>query len=476
MYHTYQSSLSTRYASKTMQTIHSAQTKYATWRVIWTELAKCQKQLGLSITQEQIDELEKHIHTIDFAKAAQYEKQLKHDVMAHIHTYGDQCPKARPIIHLGATSCLITDNAEVLIMQKSLLHIHEQLITFIRALAEKADQYKELACLSYTHFQPAQPTTVGKRIAMWLYEFMRDIKKLTHCLDELKLLGLKGATGTQAAFLQLFAGDHEKVKQLEQLFVSRLPCKKVVPISGQTYTRKQDMDVLHVLASIAVSAHKMATDLRLLAHLQEIEETRTEGQVGSSAMPYKHNPMRAERICSLARYIMSLTQNPMYTAATQWFERSLDDSANRRLIIPDAFLATDAVLQLLIHVVENMEVHPFMVHKHLQEVLPFMATEAILMACVQKGADRQTVHEIIRMHSSAVAKELKTSETKNNLLEKLAHDENILLDENELANLMNPKQFTGRAQQQVEEFLEQEVEPLLQKYIHVQSTQSQVMI
>ncbi len=476
MYQTYQSSLGTRYASKTMQTIHSAQTKYATWRLLWTELAKCQKRLGLSISQEQIDQLEKHIYTIDFVKAAQYEKQFKHDVMAHIHTYGDQCPKARPIIHLGATSCLITDNAEVLIMHKSLLHIHEQLVTCIRLLAEKADQYKELPCLSYTHFQPAQPTTVGKRMAMWLHDLVWDLKKLTHNLDELKLLGLKGATGTQAAFLQLFNGDHAKVKQLEKLFIAQLPCKKVVSISGQTYTRKQDMDVLHVLVGIAVSAHKMATDLRLLAHLNEIEEKRTKGQVGSSAMPYKHNPMRAERICSLARYIMSLAQNPMHTAATQWLERSLDDSANRRLIIPDAFLATDAILQLLIHVVENMEVHPFMVHKHLQEVLPFMATEAILMACVQKGADRQTVHEIIRAHSSAIGKELKTTETKNNLLEKLASDQNILLNEKELVNLMNPKQFTGRAQQQVEEFLEQEVEPLLQQYMHIKNTQSQVTI
>ncbi len=472
----YQSPLSIRYASKAMSALHSAQTKHATWRRVWTELARAQMQLGVSITQEQVDQLEQHIHTIDFATAAKYEKQFRHDVMAHVHTYGDQCPKARAIIHLGATSCLITDNADNIIIRDSLKLIQQQLITLIRQLADLADIYKNLPCLAYTHFQPAQPTTVGKRFSLWLQDIVFDLQELEHQLNNWHALGIKGATGTQASFLQLFDGDHKKVQQLENVIIKRLGFSKVVGVSGQTYTRKQDMQILNVLAGIATSAHKMATDLRLLANMKEVEEPSEDHQIGSSAMPYKRNPMRSERICSLARYIMSLSQNPMYTAATQWFERTLDDSANRRLCIAESFLATDSILQLLINVTNGLVVYPNTIKHHLNQELPFMATEHILMACVQKGADRQTMHELIRQHSLEVGNAIKQHAASNNLLERIAQDPLIPLDKVELAHNMKPQNFIGRAPQQVTEFLATIVALLLGKYKNIHNKKSEISV
>ena len=460
----YQSPLGQRYASKQMNTIFSAQTKHTTWRRLWVELAQAEKELGLPITQEQIDELKAHMHDIDFAAAEQYERKLRHDVMAHIHAYGDQCPQARAIIHLGATSCLITDNADLIIMRDALKLIEQKLVTVIRQLATHADRYKSLPCLSFTHMQPAQPTTVGKRFCMWLQDFLLDLEELNHRVERLRFLGIKGATGTQASFLQLFDGDHEKVIKLEQLIAQRLGFNKLFSVSGQTYTRKQDAQILDLLAGIATSAHKMSTDLRLLAYMKEIEEPFEHHQVGSSAMPYKRNPMRNERICSLARYVMSLSENPKYTAATQWFERTLDDSANRRLCIPEAFLATDGILNLLINITHSMVVYPKVIEKNLQQELPFMATENILMACVKKGADRQAIHEILRQHSIEVGRAIKEDGAANDLLQRLAADPAIPCDETELNKLVNAEQFIGRAPEQVEGFLAGEVWPVLKQY------------
>lgn len=460
---TYQSPLSLRYASEVMKRIFSPQNKHSIWRRLWVALARGEQSLGLSITREQINELAAHQDTIDFELVAQYEKKLRHDVMAHLHAYGDQCPKAKGIIHLGATSAYVTDNGDLIQMREGLLVIQGKLIQLIRVLSGFAEKHAGLACLGYTHFQAAQLTTVGKRACLWLQEFMLDMHDLAYRLDTLRFLGLKGATGTQASFLELFKGDHSKVKALESAISQELGFTQCFSIAGQTYTRKQDIQLVDLLVGIAVSAHKMATDMRLLAHLKEIEEPFRSEQVGSSAMPYKRNPMGAERICSIARFVISLGENPKYTAALQWLERTLDDSANRRLCIPEAFLGCDALLNLCIDLISGAIVYPKMIQKHLAEELPFIATENILMQCVKKGGDRQKIHELIRQHSQQAGQRVKEGEA-NDLLDRLARDPSIGITHEELAAALEANAFVGRAPEQVREFLNTEVKPLLENY------------
>lgn len=462
MHKIFQSPFSSRYASQEMSALFSAQHRHRQWRLIWVTLAKAQHSLGLPITEEQIEELESQIDHIDFDLAADYEAKLRHDVMAHIHTYGEQCPKARPIIHLGATSCLITDNADVLTLRDTLTLTKRRLLRLIRALRNQAKTHKALPCLSWTHFQSGQPCTVGKRLALYLQDFVIDLEDLDHRLQRLKLLGTKGATGTQASFLDLFDGDHDKVEALDQTFAHILDFEETYPLSGQTYTRKQDMQILNVLSGIATSAHKMATDIRLLAHMKEWEEPFRKDQVGSSAMPYKRNPMQSERVCSLARYVMSLEDNPKYTAATQWLERSLDDSANRRLCIPEAFLGVDSILLLATNIVEGLQIYPRMIEKHLNEELPFLATERILMASVQAGGDRQEIHERLRVHCMESTRRIKEEGLENDLIQRLSEDVLIPLDQKSLIKLLDAKAFTGRSEKQVEAYLEGVVNELLE--------------
>lgn len=456
----YESPLTQRYASQEMSHLFSDSTKYSMWRHMWYTLAVTQQQLGIAISNDQLDELRNNRTNLNLDRAQYYEQRYHHDVVAHLHAYGEQCPIARPIIHLGATSCLVTDNAEQIVIHNALKLIHQRLQTLIQQLAAQADRYKDLMCLSFTHFQPAQPTTVGKRMCLWLHDFYIDIQELNHRIEHYALLGIKGATGTQASFLELFNGNHEKVQELESRFIRALGFTHTVPIAGQTYTRKFDVHLLDLLKHIALSAHKMATDIRLLAHLQELEEPFGKHQVGSSAMPYKRNPMKSERICSLARYVISLSENPSYTAATQWFERTLDDSANRRLCIPEAFLATDAILLLAHDIIKNLIVNEHVVTHRLHQELPFMLSEQILIAATRKGADRQVVHEQIRLHSHEVSTALKLRTTDNNLLDRIAEDPLIPLDRQELITIMQSKLLAGRAPQQVTEFLEKTVAPL----------------
>lgn len=458
----YASPLSSRYASKEMLYLFSSQFKHRTWRRLWVSLAKAQKALGLSITDKQIKLLEENIDNIDFAKAAEYEKKTHHDVMAHIHAYGDVCPEAKGIIHWGATSCYVTDNTDILQMLDGLIILRTKLTNLISSLSSFAQKHANLACLSFTHLQPAQPTTVGKRACLWIQEFLMDLKDIEHRIQHIKFLGAKGATGTQASFLFLFEGDHEKVKKLEDLIAKDMGLTSLFPISGQTYTRKQEMQVFAPLSGLAASAHKFATDLRLLAHMKEIEEPFHSTQVGSSAMPYKRNPIHSERVCSLARFLISLQENPSYTASLQWLERSLDDSANRRIVIPEAFLTADAILQLLLDIASGLVVHPKMIEKHLQDELPFMATEDILLAAVKKGKDRQQVHQKLRelcMQASNHMKEGKECD----LLDRIQKDPAIGLSEKELKDIVQVERFVGRAPEQVKEFLSKEVEPFLKK-------------
>lgn len=457
----YQSPFHTRYASKEMNQIFSLQQRYKTWRAIWTALAQVQKDLGIPITEDQINELSAHIDTTDLAAADAYEKDLQHDVMAHIRAYGDQCPLAKPIIHLGATSCLITDNADLIIMREALKIIKEKALIFIKHLAHLAERHKGLACLSYTHLQPALPTTMGKRIALWLQDFLWDFQDLSNRLDRLKFLGAKGATGTQDSFLTLFQGDHEKVKQLDNRLAKVFGFSEVLPVSGQTYARKIDLQILDILSGFAVSSHKMATDLRLLAHLNEIEEPFLSHQVGSSAMPYKQNPIIAERICSLARFLMALRENPCYTAATQWLERSLDDSANRRLSIPEAFLALDSILKLLNEMTPNLGFCFKQIKKNLENELPFLATEKILMRGVKKGEDRQALHAKLQKHSFFIRQKMKEEGEKNDLLERIGDDPLIPFERKELNDMIANENFVGRSVQQVEEFLKDHVSKVL---------------
>ena len=455
----YDNPLITRYASAQMAEIWSPQRKFSTWRRLWVALAEAQAELGLSITAEQIAELRAHVDEIDFAAAERYERRLRHDVMAHVHAYGDVCPNARPIIHLGATSCYVTDNTDLLLLRESLHLVRQRLVSVIESLARFARQHRDLACLAFTHLQPAQPTTVGKRACLWIYDLVLDLAEIEHRLSALKALGSKGTTGTQASFLALFGGDHQKVRRLEQLISAKIGFGETYPVTGQTYPRKIDSQVLGALSGIAQSAHKMATDLRILQHRKEIEEPFENEQVGSSAMAYKRNPMRSERICSLARFAMSLESNAAMTQATQWLERTLDDSANRRLVLPQAMLAIDAVLILCRNVTSGLVVYPKVIAKHLDAELPLMATENILMAGVAAGGDRQELHERIRRHSQAAAAVVKNEGGQNDLLARLAADPAFARVD--LAAAVDPSQFIGRAPQQVDEFLAEVVEPLL---------------
>ena len=458
---TYQSPFVTRYASPEMSHLFSQQFKFSTWRKLWVALAEAEAELGLPISFEQITELREHLEDINFTSAIRYEEEFNHDVMAHIHAYGEQCPKARPIIHWGATSCYVTDNTDLIQMREGLKILITNIEIVIKQLAKFAQKYADLPCLGFTHFQPAQLTTLGKRACLWIQDLLLDLQELKYRKDNLLFLGAKGATGTQASFLALFKGDHDKVKQLDQKIASKMGFNHLLVISGQTYTRKQDVFVLQALAGIGVSAHKIGTDLRLLAHLKEVEEPFSQTQVGSSAMPYKRNPIMSERLCGLARFLISLLENPLYTAATQWLERSLDDSANRRLSIPEAFLSCDAVLQTLIQLTRKLVVYPQVIARHINEELPFIATENILMAGVQKGCDRQALHEKIRHHSQAASFRIKVEGESNDLLDRIAEDWTIPLSPEELASILDIKAFTGRASEQVNEFLSknlQEVE------------------
>jgi len=460
----YENPLCSRYASEEMQRIFSPDFKFTTWRRLWIALAESEKELGLPIAQEQIDELRAHVDDIDYDKEAEYEHRLRHDVMAHVRTYGDACPKAKPIIHLGATSCYVGDNTDVIQMRDGLLQIRTLLVNAIAALAAFAEANKDVPTLAYTHFQAAQPTTAGKRASLWLQDFLYDLERLEFELDHLRLLGCKGTTGTGASFLELFGGDRSKVKALDEKIAEKFGFSGCVAVSGQTYTRKVDSFVLNVLSGIAQSASKMATDIRLLAHMKEFEEPFESEQVGSSAMAYKRNPMRCERIVSLGRYVICDVQNEALTASTQWLERTLADSANRRISIPEAFLATDAILQLTINVIRGGRLYPKVMEKHLSEELPFMASENILMDAVERGGDRQELHEAIRQYSQDAAARVKLEGGENNLLELLLADKRFGLTRESLRGILDVRKFVGCAPEQTEEFLDGCVRPVLSKY------------
>ena len=464
---TYESPLSSRYASEEMLYLFSADKKFSTWRKLWVALARAEMELGLPVTQEQVDELEAHIYDIDYEKAAQWEKKLRHDVMAHVHTYGELCPKAMPIIHLGATSCYVGDNTDVILMREGLILVRNKLVQVIDALAKFAREYKALPTLGFTHFQAAQLVTVGKRAALWMNDLLLDLEEVEHRISTLKLLGSKGTTGTQASFLELFNGDHEKVKELERKIAKEMGFDGVVPVSGQTYSRKMDYSVLSVLSGIAQSASKFATDMRLLCHLKEVEEPFEKNQIGSSAMPYKRNPMRCERICSLARYVIVDAGNPAVTSATQWFERTLDDSANKRISVPEAFLAVDAILNIYRNVASGLVVHPKVIEKHVLEELPFMASENIMMDAVVRGGDRQELHERIRVLSQEAGRNVKDLGLSNNLIDLIAADPAFGMTKEELTAHLEPSRYIGRCPEQVEEFLTEAVQPVLEKYADV---------
>ena len=462
---TYESPLASRYASREMLYIFSPDKKFTTWRRLWIALARAEMELGLPITQGQIDEMEREKDHINYDLAQQKEKELRHDVMAHIHAYGALCPSAMPIIHLGATSCYVGDNTDIILMREGMALLRDKLVRILAALGKFADQYKALPTLGYTHYQAAQMVTVGKRATLWMNELLMDLEELEYRMDHLKMLGCKGTTGTQASFLELFGGDESKVRQLDQKIAAEMGFDQVQPVSGQTYTRKVDAAILATLSGIAQSAHKFATDLRLLCHMKEIEEPFEKHQVGSSAMPYKRNPMRSERIASLSRYVICDLQNAAVTASAQWFERTLDDSANRRISIPEAFLATDGILTLYLNVIRGLTVYPKMAEKHLADELPFLATENILMYCVkEKGGDRQALHEAIRQHSVAAGKAVKLGGGSNDLLERILNDPIFGLTRDELQKLVDPHAFTGMAVHQTETFLREQVTPVLNKY------------
>ena len=463
----YISPFQTRYASEEMLYLFSADKKFSTWRKLWVALARAEMELGLPVTQEQVDELEAHIYDIDYEKAAAWEKKLRHDVMAHVHTYGELCPKAMPIIHLGATSCYVGDNTDVILMREGLILVRNKLVQVLDALAKFAREYKALPTLGFTHFQAAQLVTVGKRASLWMNDLLLDLEEVEHRISTLKLLGSKGTTGTQASFLELFNGDHEKVKELERKIAKEMGFDGVVPVSGQTYSRKMDYSVLSVLSGIAQSASKFATDMRLLCHLKEVEEPFEKNQIGSSAMPYKRNPMRCERICSLARYVIVDAGNPAVTAATQWFERTLDDSANKRISVPEAFLAVDAILNIYRNVASGLVVHPKVIEKHVLEELPFMASENIMMDAVVRGGDRQELHERIRVLSQEAGRNVKDLGLSNNLIDLIAADPAFGMTKEELTAHLEPSRYIGRCPEQVEEFLTEAVQPVLEKYADV---------
>lgn len=461
-YDRYVSPLSERYASKEMQYVFSPDKKFKTWRRLWIALAETEKELGLSITQEQIDELKVHAEDINYEVAKEREKVVRHDVMSHVYAYGQQCPKAKGIIHLGATSCYVGDNTDIIVMSEALEIVRKKLINVIAELAKFANNYKNQPTLAFTHFQPAQPTTVGKRATLWMQEFLMDLQDLEYVKSTLKLLGSKGTTGTQASFLELFDGDQEKIDQIDPMIAKKLGFEACYPVSGQTYSRKVDTRVLNVLAGIAASAHKFSNDIRLLQHLKEVEEPFEKTQIGSSAMAYKRNPMRSERIASLSRYVMIDALNPAITSATQWFERTLDDSANKRLSVPEGFLAIDGILDLCLNVVDGLVVYPKVIEKRLMSELPFMATENIMMDAVKAGGDRQELHERIRELSMEAGRNVKEKGLDNNLLDLIAADPAFGLNEEELKKTMDPAKYVGRAPLQVENFLKKVVDPVLE--------------
>ena len=460
----YISPLSTRYAGEEMQYIFSEDFKFKTWRKLWISLARAEKALGLNITDEQIEEMEKFKDDINYDVAEAREKEVRHDVMSHVYAFGKQCPKAEPIIHLGATSCYVGDNTDVVILRQASLIVLKKAVQVVKNLSDFAEKYKSLPCLAYTHLQPAQLTTVGKRAALWINELVIDIENLEFQLSRLKLLGSKGTTGTQASFMELFEGDEEKVKALEKLIAKDMGFEECVPVSGQTYSRKTDSYFLAVLSGIAQSAYKFSNDLRILQSFEEVEEPFEATQIGSSAMPYKRNPMRCERMSALARYVITDSLNPSYTAATQWFERTLDDSANKRIAVSEAFLAVDAILNIYINVTSGLVVYENVVNRRVMEKLPFMATENIMIESVKRGGDRKKLHEIIRVHSHAAASKVKLEGKANDLIDRIASDENIPLTKEEILAELDPMKYIGRSESQVEEFLEKTVRPLLDKY------------
>ncbi len=458
----YQNPLVSRYASTDMLYIFSPAYKFSTWRRLWLALAQCQKQLGLKITQKQLNEMARHLDDIDFARAARYEKKFRHDVMAHVHTFADAAPAAKPVIHLGATSAFVGDNTDLIQMRAAMELVQGRLLRVIELLGNFARKYRDLATLGYTHFQPAQLTTVGKRATLWCYDFVMDIEQMGYQLGTLGFRSTKGTTGTQASFLKLFNGDHNKVKKLEKMVAAKMGFKQLLPVGGQTYTRKIDANILANLSAIAQSAHKMANDIRLLQHLKQIEEPFEKSQIGSSAMAYKRNPMRCERITALSRYVISLASSPAMTAAEQWFERTLDDSANKRLTIPEAFLAIDSILIILANVLDGLVVYPKVINKAIQAELPFMATENIIMAAVTAGGDRQELHEAIRKHSMAAAQQVKKFGKPNDLIDRLKKDP--MFASVDFDDVLDAQKYIGRAPEQVTEFLQDIIIPIKQKY------------
>ncbi len=463
MKNVYESPFNARYASSEMQQIFSPDMKFTTWRKLWIALAEAEKELGLNITDAQIEQMKKNQDNINYEVAEKYEKEFRHDVMSHVHAFGELCPDAKPIIHLGATSCYVGDNTDIIVMNEALKLVKSKMLILIKKLSDFAIEYKDLPTLGFTHYQPAQLVTVGKRATLWIQELLMDMEDLEHVIDNMKLLGSKGTTGTQASFLNLFDGDHEKVKKAEKLIAEKMGFKNVFAVSGQTYPRKLDSRVLGVLSAIAQSAYKFSNDMRLLQSMKEIEEPFEEKQIGSSAMAYKRNPMRCERISSLARYVIVDALNPAITASTQWFERTLDDSANKRISVPEAFLAIDAILNLYINVASGLVVYPKVITKHVMDELPFMATENIMMEAVKRGGDRQELHELIRTHSMEAGKRVKVDGEKNDLIERIAEDARFGMTLEELNSVLEPKNYIGRSPEQVVEFIANEVTPILSK-------------
>ncbi|HIR57935.1 MAG TPA: adenylosuccinate lyase [Candidatus Gallacutalibacter pullicola] len=476
MRNTYESPLSARYADAEMKFLFSPDKKFRTWRRLWIALAEAEMELGLPITQEQIDEMKQHADDINYDVAEAREKIVRHDVMSHVYAFGEQCPHARPIIHLGATSCYVGDNTDIIVMTDALRLVRRKLISVIRVLSAFAMKYKDLPTLAFTHFQPAQPTTVGKRATLWIQDLLMDLEDVEYQLSKAKLLGSKGTTGTQASFLELFDGDHEKVKELDRKIAQKMGYSTCFAVSGQTYSRKLDSQILAVLSGIAQSAAKFSNDIRLLQNLKEIEEPFEKNQIGSSAMAYKRNPMRSERIASLARYVIIDSLNPCITEATQWFERTLDDSANKRISIPEAFLAVDGILNLYANVGDGLVVYPKVIEQHLRRELPFMATENIMMDAVKRGADRQQLHERIRVHSMAAAKVVKEEGGENDLLARIAGDPIFGVTLEELHMIVKPEKYVGRAPQQTEDFIQEEVNPILEKYSDVPEEKAEINV
>ena len=476
MYENYVSPFSTRYASKEMQYIFSAEKKFTTWRKLWVALARAEHKLGLPVSQEQVEELEAHVNNINFAVAEAREKEVRHDVMSHVYAYGQQCPKAAGIIHLGATSCYVGDNTDIILMREALQVVHRKLVNVIDLLGKFAEEHKAQPCLAYTHLQPAQLTTVGKRATLWCNELVMDLEEVEYRIKNLKLLGSKGTTGTQASFLELFEGDEEKIKKLEQYICEEMGFDGVVPVSGQTYSRKIDSQVVCTLAGVAQSCSKFSNDLRILQNFKEMEEPFEAHQIGSSAMPYKRNPMRSERITSLARYVMCDSLNPMFTSATQWFERTLDDSANKRISVAEAFLAVDSILNIMLNVCDGLVVYPKVIEQRVLKELPFMATENIMMQAVKKGGNRQELHEKLREHSMAAAKVVKEEGKDNDLIDRIVADPAFQLTREEIQAVLTPIHFVGRSVHQVEEFIAGYVDPIRKANTDVLNEKAQLSV